>query len=66
MNANVQMDLRRRASPVERTWASLRQSIARLLSTESRLRHEAVEPVRYSFQGECACPDHCSLDHENE
>jgi hypothetical protein len=66
VNANVQMDLRRPASPIERSWASLRQSISRLLSTGSHLRHEVAEPVRYSFQGECACPDHCSLDHENE
>jgi len=66
MNANVQMDLRRSASPLERSWASLRQSISRLLASGSRPSDEAVTAVRYSFQGECACPDHCSLDHENE
>jgi len=67
MHANVQMDLRRDpATPVDRSSSSLRQSISRLLSVGIRRRREEVAPVPYSFQGECACPDNCSLDHENE
>ena len=69
MHASVQMDLplrRHLASPLERSWATVRQSIGRLVSVARPAPEEEVLPVLYSFQGECTYPDQCALDHENE